>query len=160
VAVHILWRLDTILLNLGFTLIVSAFYYNTEPIYHRLSARSSLPSSEHGLIPLDQFKPHKLFPLVVAGVFLAHFVISWIWAVAVRRVGLSAVTWGVCTMANRTARQFSDLYTYRAWSYPWRLSSLGLAGKSVVDVTEGSYLLMLLVVPAGEDLSDDLSLLH
>lgn len=91
---HILWRLDTIVLNLGFTLIVSAFYYNTAPIYHRLSARSD-PSHGHGLIPLDQLKPHKLFPLVVAGVFLAHYVISCIWAVAVRRVGLSAVTWGV-----------------------------------------------------------------
>ncbi|KAG7579942.1 hypothetical protein FFLO_00150 [Filobasidium floriforme] len=94
VAVHILWRLDTILLNLGFTLIVSAFYYNTEPIYHRLSARSSLPSGKYGLTPLDELKPHRLFPLVVAGVALAHFVISWVWAVGVRRVGLSAVTWG------------------------------------------------------------------
>jgi hypothetical protein len=112
--VHILWRLDTILLNLGFTLIVSAFYYNTEPIYHRLSARSSLPSSKYGLTPLDELKPHRLFPLVVAGVALAHFVISWVWAVGVRRVGLSAVTWGVSTMTARSACQLSDLGTLQS----------------------------------------------
>jgi hypothetical protein len=95
VVVHILWRLDTILLNLGLTLIVSAFYYNTDPIYHRLSTRHEGSNIKHGRATLKQLKIHRLFPLVVAGVLMVHFITSWVWAVGVRRVGLSAVTWAV-----------------------------------------------------------------
>jgi hypothetical protein len=35
---HLLWRLDTLLLNLGLTLILSAFYFDPAPIYHHLDS--------------------------------------------------------------------------------------------------------------------------
>ena len=102
VAVHILWRLDTLLLNLGLTLVISAFYFNTEPIYHRLPLRHDVSHARHGQKTFGDLSPHRLFPLVVVGIYLVHFAISWVWAAAVRRVGLSAVTWGVSSRLPTT----------------------------------------------------------
>jgi hypothetical protein len=75
--------------------VISAFYFNTEPIYHRLPLRHDVSHARHGRKTFGDLSPHKLFPLVVVGIYLVHFAISWVWAAAVRRLGLSAVTWGV-----------------------------------------------------------------
>jgi hypothetical protein len=103
--VHILWRLDTLLLNLGLTLVASAFYYNTAPIYRRIPSHHNSTLQERvntmGVINYSDLRLHHLFPLVVFGLFAIHLLVSSIWAVGVRRVGLSAVTWAVskvCTV--------------------------------------------------------------
>lgn len=87
---HILWRLDALLFNLGLTLIVSAYYYNIEPIYtrhpHQRNVRHALEAAA---------RHHRLLPLIVFAVISIHLVVSIAWALGVRRAGIGAVTWGV-----------------------------------------------------------------
>ena len=80
---HLLWRLDTLLLNLGLTLILSAFYFNPFPIY-----RHHLP------VATAPREPSRFLWLVWALVALLHVAVSLTWKV-VGRVGVGAVTWGV-----------------------------------------------------------------
>lgn len=79
---HLLWRLDTLLLNLGLTLILSAFYFNPFPIY-----RHHLP------VATAPREPSRFLWLVWALVALLHIAVSLTWKV-VGRVGVGAVTWG------------------------------------------------------------------
>ncbi|WRT70208.1 uncharacterized protein IL334_007203 [Kwoniella shivajii] len=86
---HLLWRLDTLLLNLGLTLLLSSFYFNSAPIYRHapwtttISRDASIPDTE----------PHKWLWQVWALVSLVHVGVSLVWKV-VGRVGIGAVTWG------------------------------------------------------------------
>ncbi|ORY33440.1 hypothetical protein BCR39DRAFT_592790 [Naematelia encephala] len=82
---HLLWRLDTLLLNLGLTLILSAFYFDSAPIYRHTFHN---PLATH---PGDA--PSKYLWLVWAIVAVVHVGVSLVWKV-VGRVGVGAVTWG------------------------------------------------------------------
>lgn len=44
---------------------------------------------------MRQRRGSRFLPLVVVGVVGVHVVVSWVWAVGVRKLGLSAVTWAV-----------------------------------------------------------------
>ncbi|WVW86189.1 hypothetical protein I302_108230 [Kwoniella bestiolae CBS 10118] len=84
---HLLWRLDTLLLNLGLTLLLSSFYFNSTPIYKH----SPLVVRHDAAVPDTQ--PHKWLWQVWALVALLHVCVSLVWKV-VGRVGIGAVTWG------------------------------------------------------------------
>ncbi|KAK6909398.1 hypothetical protein I203_103416 [Kwoniella mangroviensis CBS 8507] len=84
---HLLWRLDTLLLNLGLTLLLSSFYFNSTPIY-----RHSPSVVRHDAAVPDS-QPHKWLWQVWALVSLLHVAVSLVWKV-VGRVGIGAVTWG------------------------------------------------------------------
>ncbi|GHJ88935.1 hypothetical protein NliqN6_5337 [Naganishia liquefaciens] len=86
---HILWRLDALLFNLGLTLIVSAYYYNIEPIYTRHPHQRSIRHAVEAAA-----RHHRLLPLIIFAVISVHMVVSIAWALGVRRVGIGAVTWG------------------------------------------------------------------
>ncbi|ORX40591.1 hypothetical protein BD324DRAFT_611428 [Kockovaella imperatae] len=84
-ALHILWRIDTLLLNLGLTLILAAFYFNPYPLYD---------DSDNLLPPYhSDEKPSRLLWPVWALVAVLHVCISLVWKI-VGRVGIEAVTWG------------------------------------------------------------------
>ncbi|KAJ9122917.1 hypothetical protein QFC24_003955 [Naganishia onofrii] len=102
---HLLWRIDALLFNLGLTLIVSAYWYDIEPIYTRHSHRSSpLPPPSNGsggggngyppFPPVGSQRHHRLFPLIMFGVIAVHVVVSLVWSLGVRKAGIGAVTWG------------------------------------------------------------------
>ncbi|WWC72036.1 uncharacterized protein I206_105995 [Kwoniella pini CBS 10737] len=86
---HLLWRLDTLLLNLGLTLLLSSFYFNSAPIYRH---HSSIIMVRDGTMIPDT-KPHKWLWQVWVLVALLHIIISLVWK-NVGRVGIGAVTWG------------------------------------------------------------------
>ncbi len=90
-ALHILWRIDTILLNLGLTLLLAAFFFNPVPLYRRPPTHRT----EEGL-PMDDgyLRPVRLLPLVVVGIITLHTLVSLTWSLGLRRLGLGAVTWG------------------------------------------------------------------
>lgn len=94
---HMLWRIDTLLLNLGLTLILSAFWLDPEPIYHHGVGHIGHP------LPSREWPPARPNPepspyLGVAWclVALLHIISALVWKV-VGRVGVGAVTWGVST---------------------------------------------------------------
>ncbi|WVR07661.1 hypothetical protein IAU60_004703 [Kwoniella sp. DSM 27419] len=94
---HLLWRLDTLLLNLGLTLLLSAFYFNSSPIY-RHTSRSPQPftvevSLEHTPVTIPGNQPSRWLWLALVLVALLHVAVSLVWKV-VGRVGVGAVTWG------------------------------------------------------------------
>ncbi|WVO18543.1 hypothetical protein L204_106262 [Cryptococcus depauperatus] len=94
---HLLWRLDTLLLNLGLTLILSAFYFNPTPIYHQFhstdfSIVSDAISVNHKSVKPGDGPSHWLW-LTWTLVTVAHVGVSLVWKV-VGRVGVGAVTWG------------------------------------------------------------------
>lgn len=101
IALHLLWRLDTLLLNLGLTLILSAYYFNSYPIYHgpephnhnnaEITPYSSAARPDHP-------SPHLW--LVWGLVAFLHVCVSLVWKV-VGRVGIGAVTWGVSNFLFR-----------------------------------------------------------
>lgn len=89
---HYLWRIDTLLLNLGLTLFVSAYYFNPEPIYPPSHAHPPFPPMEEDT-PADRH-PHRLLPLVVIGVTLVHAIITLLWNLSTRKLGVGAISWG------------------------------------------------------------------
>jgi hypothetical protein len=105
----LLWRLDTLLLNLGLTLLLSAFFFNPSPIYrHRDLPHTHAPSymentaGTHGILHGSQ-GGHASAPnremsrylwLAWGLVVLLHVAVSLVWKV-VGRLGIGAVTWGV-----------------------------------------------------------------
>ncbi|KAK1922103.1 hypothetical protein DB88DRAFT_497151 [Papiliotrema laurentii] len=88
-ALHLLWRLDTLLLNLGLTMILSAFYFDPIPIY-----RHGVPHTEPRKPALGpNHTPSPYLWSVWAVVALIHVGISVLWKL-VGRIGIDAVTWG------------------------------------------------------------------
>lgn len=87
---HILWRIDTVLLNLGLTLILSAYWLDPEPIYKHETARA--PGDWPPSAPNPTPSPY--LPLAWVLVTFLHIVLALVWKV-VGRVGIGAVTWGV-----------------------------------------------------------------
>ncbi|KLT40550.1 hypothetical protein CC85DRAFT_287393 [Cutaneotrichosporon oleaginosum] len=88
-ALHVLWRIDTLILNLGLTLILSGFYFDPEPIYKHegiVTARDWPPIA-------PKPTPSRWLPLAWVAVTLVHITLSLVWKV-VGRVGVGAVTWG------------------------------------------------------------------
>ena len=94
IALHMLWRIDTLLLNLGLTLILSAYYFNSYPIYHpeHFTTGSTAPRPN---------EPSRWLWLVWAVVAFLHICVSLVWKV-VGRVGIGAVTWGVSLLGPLT----------------------------------------------------------
>lgn len=90
IALHLLWRIDTLLLNLGLTLILSAYYFNSYPIYQP----DHLTSTSENNIAHRPNQPSRWLWLVWAVVAFLHICVSLVWKV-VGRVGIGAVTWGV-----------------------------------------------------------------
>ncbi|WVR00178.1 hypothetical protein IAU59_007320 [Kwoniella sp. CBS 9459] len=101
---HLLWRLDTLLLNLGLTLLLSAFYYNSSPIYRHSTYDPSVPlnaesqsllvQSKRGTgVVVPDIEPSKWLWLAWVLVAIVHVLVSLVWKV-VGRVGVGAVTWG------------------------------------------------------------------
>ncbi|KAL7418412.1 hypothetical protein Q5752_006870 [Cryptotrichosporon argae] len=112
---HLLWRLDTLLLNLGLTLLLSAYYYNSYPIYRHafpsspaasLSAASAANAGLGlGLGPglsvaayrdgpaAHPSEPSPWLPTVWLAVCALHVAVSLVWKF-VGRLGVGAVTWG------------------------------------------------------------------
>ncbi|OCF38115.1 hypothetical protein I316_00339 [Kwoniella heveanensis BCC8398] len=96
---HLLWRLDTLLLNLGLTLLLSAFYFNSSPIYRHSSIDTAASDTllVHGKrgngIVVPDTEPSKWLWLAWVLVALVHVLVSLVWKV-VGRVGVGAVTWG------------------------------------------------------------------
>jgi len=86
---HYLWRIDTLLLNLGLTLFVSAYYYDAEPIYPIEHERSSTPG-----VSAETSHPHRLLPLVMAAAIALHALITLLWNLSVRSLGVGAISWG------------------------------------------------------------------
>ncbi|RXK40497.1 hypothetical protein M231_02149 [Tremella mesenterica] len=84
---HLLWRLDTLLLNLGLTLIISSFYFNPRPIYHH----PSIIITE--VATVARGTPSKWLWLAWTSVAILHLIVNLTWKV-VGRVGVGAVTWG------------------------------------------------------------------
>ena len=87
---HYLWRIDTLLLNLGLTLFVSSYYYDAEPIYPIEHERSSTPG-----VSAETSHPHRLLPLVMAAAIALHALITLLWNLSVRSLGVGAISWGV-----------------------------------------------------------------
>lgn len=89
-----MWRLDTLLLNLGLTLFLAAYYYNPTPIYRHtaLSIQEGLMHDAPARTP--DAEPSKYQWLVWALIATVHVAVSLVWKV-VGRVGVGAVTWGV-----------------------------------------------------------------
>ncbi|WVQ74287.1 hypothetical protein IAR50_003884 [Cryptococcus sp. DSM 104548] len=105
IALHLLWRLDTLLLNLGLTLILSSFYFNSTPIYrHSFSLPLSSLSSDttttalgdHPMVP--EREPSKWLWLAWAAVVFVHVVVNLVWR-GVAKFGIGAVTWGALIVA-------------------------------------------------------------
>ncbi|OXC70802.1 hypothetical protein AYX13_00785 [Cryptococcus neoformans] len=99
---HLLWRLDTLLLNLGLTLILSAFYFNPTPIY-RHSHPSPFPDgaaveAESVLTMEPDRDASKYLWLAWVIVVLVHVGVNLVWKV-VGRLGIGAVTWGALIIA-------------------------------------------------------------
>ncbi len=96
---HLLWRIDTLLLNLGLTLLVSAYYFNAEPIYPPSHAHQARPRGDGSAgDEADAAGPratHKLLPLVVVAAVVVHSVITIAWNLGVRKLGVGAVSWSV-----------------------------------------------------------------
>ncbi|ODN99110.1 hypothetical protein I350_07265 [Cryptococcus amylolentus CBS 6273] len=98
-ALHLLWRLDTLLLNLGLTLILSSFYFNSTPIYHHsLSPSPNTLSAlgDHPMVP--EREPSRWLWLAWAAVVLVHVVVNLVWR-GVAKFGIGAVTWGALIVA-------------------------------------------------------------
>lgn len=90
--------MDTLLLNLGLTLILSAFYFNPTPIY-RHSHPSPFPDgaaveAESVLTMEPDRDASKYLWLAWVIVVLVHVGVNLVWKV-VGRLGIGAVTWGV-----------------------------------------------------------------
>lgn len=100
IALHLLWRIDTLLLNLGLTLILSAYYFNSYPIYHPDHLH---PEFDHASAAPRPNTPSKWLWLVWAVVAFLHICVSLVWKV-VGRVGIGAVTWGVSTLHSSYRR--------------------------------------------------------
>lgn len=96
---HLLWRLDTLLLNLGLTLILSAYYFDPAPIYRHHSPH--LERNPPATAPSRDASPYLW--LVWFFVVLLHVLISLAWKI-VWRVGIGAVTWGVSDSGNSDER--------------------------------------------------------
>ncbi|WWD19652.1 hypothetical protein CI109_104114 [Kwoniella shandongensis] len=93
---HLLWRLDTLLLNLGLTLLLSAFYFNPTPIYRHSPYSRSNPFdmiSHNGSANIPDVEPSRWLWLVWGLVVLVHVGVSLVWKI-VGRLGIGAVTWG------------------------------------------------------------------
>ncbi|GMK58396.1 hypothetical protein CspeluHIS016_0504280 [Cutaneotrichosporon spelunceum] len=88
-ALHVLWRIDTLILNLGLTLILSGFYFDPEPIYKHESA--AVARDWPPIAPKPT--PSRWLPLAWVAVTVVHIALSLVWKV-VGRVGVGAVTWG------------------------------------------------------------------
>ncbi|BEJ16807.1 hypothetical protein CspHIS471_0602080 [Cutaneotrichosporon sp. HIS471] len=88
-ALHVLWRIDTLILNLGLTLILSGFYFDPEPIYKHESAAATRDWPPIAPKPT----PSRWLPLAWVAVTIVHITLSLVWKV-VGRVGVGAVTWG------------------------------------------------------------------
>ena len=88
-ALHLLWRLDTLLINLGLTLVLSAFYFDPVPIY-----KHPIHRSPPGTVKGPNHHPSEYLGLVWVLVTIVHLCLSLVWKV-VGRVGVDAVTWGV-----------------------------------------------------------------
>lgn len=93
---HLLWRLDTLLLNLGLTLLLSAFYFDPYPIYRHLPGPGGDAGESVNVLSSSPAKnePSAYLWGVWAAVALLHLGVSLVWRV-VGRVGVGAVTWGV-----------------------------------------------------------------
>jgi hypothetical protein len=106
---HLLWRLDTLLLNLGLTLILSAFYFDPAPIYHHLDSVPvhSVPVRTLGPEASHPGEPSRWLWLAWALVALLHVCVSLVWKV-VGRVGVGAVTWGVSGFSASTRTSDAD----------------------------------------------------
>lgn len=88
---HLLWRLDTLLLNLGLTLILSAYYFDSEPIYKH----QALAGGGKDWEPAEpNATPSPYLPLVWGLVTVLHIALSLVWKI-VGSAGVGAVTWGV-----------------------------------------------------------------
>ena len=85
---HILWRLDTLLLNLGLTLVLSAFYFNAVPTYRHDNEDRVYISAE------SEAESGRYLWLVWTLVAVLHIITSSMWKL-VERVGIGAVIWGV-----------------------------------------------------------------
>ena len=96
---HLLWRLDTLLLNLGLTLILSAYYLDPTPIYRHHSP-AHMVRNPPATAPSREAS-HLLW-VVWAVVVLLHVCISLAWKI-VWRVGIGAVTWGVSPISDCSA---------------------------------------------------------
>ncbi|KAL1409091.1 hypothetical protein Q8F55_005915 [Vanrija albida] len=95
---HLLWRLDTLLLNLGLTLILSAYYFDSEPIYKH----QSLAGGGKDWEPAEPNPtPSPYLPLVWVLVTLLHIALSLVWKI-VGSAGVGAVTWGGLIVALGT----------------------------------------------------------
>lgn len=91
---HLLWRLDTLLFNLGVTLILSSLYFNSGPIIE----------PDHALYPPPPVPPppakhvadrsSRFLWLAWVLVVLLHVCVSLMWKF-VGRLGIGAVTWAV-----------------------------------------------------------------
>ncbi|KIR29166.1 hypothetical protein I309_01752 [Cryptococcus deuterogattii LA55] len=99
---HLLWRLDTLLLNLGLTLILSAFYFNPTPIYRHFHPS---PISDGAVVEAESIpatKPDrdasKYLWLAWVIIVLVHVGVNLAWKV-VGRLGVGAVTWGALIIA-------------------------------------------------------------
>ncbi|KAE8539373.1 hypothetical protein D1P53_004473 [Cryptococcus gattii VGV] len=99
---HLLWRLDTLLLNLGLTLILSAFYFNPTPIYRHFHPS---PVSDGAVVEAESIpatKPDrdasKYLWLAWVIIVLVHVGVNLAWKV-VGRLGVGAVTWGALIIA-------------------------------------------------------------
>ncbi|WWC91686.1 uncharacterized protein L201_006632 [Kwoniella dendrophila CBS 6074] len=94
---HLLWRLDTLLLNLGLTLTLSSFYFNSAPIYRHnpswIIGSNSISMQKGGTVIMPDKEPHKWLWQVWVLVAIIHICVSLVWKV-VGRVGIGAVTWG------------------------------------------------------------------
>lgn len=94
---HLLWRLDTLLLNLGLTLLLSAYYFNPSPIYrhsHRSIVNEMKMDSLTDGATRPANEPNQYLWLVWGLVVFLHICVSLVWKV-VGRLGVGSVTWGV-----------------------------------------------------------------
>lgn len=109
-ALHMLWRIDTLLLNLGLTLILSGFYFDPEPLY-RHEPKMARDGGWQPSVP--KARPSHWLPLAWCVVAAVHVALGLVWKL-VGRVGVAPVTWGVssldsCHGANANGRDLSSL---------------------------------------------------
>ncbi|WVO21257.1 uncharacterized protein IAS62_002564 [Cryptococcus decagattii] len=99
---HLLWRLDTLLLNLGLTLILSAFYFNPTPIYRHFHPSPISDGAVVEAVSIPATKPDrdasKYLWLAWVIIVLVHVGVNLAWKV-VGRLGVGAVTWGALIIA-------------------------------------------------------------
>ncbi|KIR62550.1 hypothetical protein I314_03495 [Cryptococcus bacillisporus CA1873] len=99
---HLLWRLDTLLLNLGLTLILSAFYFNPTPIYRHFHPSPISDGAVVEAVSIPATKPDrdasKYLWLSWVIIVLVHVGVNLAWKV-VGRLGVGAVTWGALIIA-------------------------------------------------------------